>query len=188
MTDILVTGFEPFADHVANPSAEIARALGGAPGRAGEVLPVSYAAAARRVRELAASHRPRVWLVLGLCAEARGLRLERMARNLDASAKPDNDGVVRCGMPILASGPASHASSLPLAELAARLDRQGIPVEWSEDAGGFLCNHVFYRARDTMAASGSDAACGLIHVPPLAALALERQIEALDACLGLLGR
>jgi len=187
MTGILVTGFEAFADHATNPSAEISRRLGDAPGREGQVLPVSYAAAAERVGELVATHRPRVWLVLGLCAEARGLRLERIARNRDESSRPDNDGVARGGAPILESGPAFLASSLPLTELAIRLERERVPVEWSDDAGGFLCNHVFYLACHAMAASGSGARCGLIHVPPVTALALERQIAALEACLGLLG-
>lgn len=187
MSAVLVTGFEPFGGHAANPSRELAERLGRAPGRAAAVLPVAYARADALLPELVATHRPRAWLVLGLCAEARGLRLERTARNLDQSDQADNEGEVRCGRTIAEGGPASYASTLPLAEWAGRLDREGVPVEWSDDAGGYLCNHVFYAARHALARSLPDAVCGLVHVPPGDAMDLGRQQRALEICLEALG-
>ena len=56
----------------------------------------------------------------------------------------------------------------------------------SEDAGGFLCNHVFYRAREWVERAGLAIPCGFLHLPPLEALPLERQIEAVTACVALL--
>jgi pyroglutamyl-peptidase len=60
-------------------------------------------------------------------------------------------------------------------------------VAWSDDAGGFLCNHVFYRAREWLERRGLLVPCGFVHLPPLAALALERQVDAVAACLDVLG-
>jgi pyroglutamyl-peptidase len=187
MSEIVVTGFEAFGAHATNPSAALARALGERSGCVGEVLPVSHARATPHIESLIASHRPRGLVLLGLCAEARGIRLERLARNADESRKPDNDGVVHCGRPIVPSGPASYESSLPLGELATLAADRGVAVEWSRDAGGFLCNHVFYRACHEMVSAGSDASCGLIHVPPVSVLALDRQRVMLEAFLALLG-
>ncbi|MEN8184635.1 MAG: pyrrolidone-carboxylate peptidase, partial [Myxococcota bacterium] len=59
---------------------------------------------------------------------------------------------------------------------------------WSDDAGGFLCNHVFYRARDWVEHAGLAIPCGFVHLPPLEALPLARQREAVDVCLELLLR
>src|SRR5207245_9466963 len=82
---ILVTGFEPFAGHVVNPSAEVAKALDGrVVGSAvvrSAVLPVHHAeaipAAVRRADE---SH-PLAIVHLGLAGGRARLALERAARS-----------------------------------------------------------------------------------------------------------
>lgn len=182
MQPVLVTGFEPFRGERVNPSEQVVRALAGRPELVTAVLPVSYRRAAERLSLLLETHRPRALLLLGLAAGS-AIRLERMARNCDASDGPDEDGEARAATPIAASGPADYASTLPLAAFAARLAGLALPLVWSDDAGGFLCNHVFYRARAWAERSGRAIPCGFVHLPPLEALALERQVEGVAACL-----
>jgi pyroglutamyl-peptidase len=186
MQPLLVTGFEPFGVHRENPSEQVVRALAGRAGLAAAVLPVSYRRAEARLGALLDATQPRALLLLGLAA-GEAIRLERVARNLDVADACDEDGEARAGRAIAAAGPASHASTLPLDRFAEALERLSLPTAWSEDAGGFLCNHVFYWARERLERSGRTIPCGFVHLPPLEAIALARQVEGVSACLELLG-
>jgi pyroglutamyl-peptidase len=182
---IAVVGFERFGAHTENPSERVVRALAGAPGLATAVLPVAYRRAEAQLAATLDAARPDALLLLGR-HEGEAIRLERVALNLDDAASPDEDGEWRSGTPILAGGPVGHWSTLPLEAFAAALASRALPVVWSRDAGGFLCNHVFYLAREWVERSGRRIPCGFVHLPPLEALALERQVEAVRACLDLL--
>ena len=111
-----------------------------------------------------------------------------MALNLDDAASADDDGERRSGTPIVPAGPVGHWSTLPLEDFAAALASRSLPFVWSRDAGGFLCNHVFYVARHWVEQSARPIPCGFVHLPPREALALERQVEGVRACLALLSR
>jgi pyroglutamyl-peptidase len=186
MRDVLVTGFEPFRGERVNPSEAVVRALAGRPGLRIAVLPVSYRRAEAELAALLEAAPPRALLLLGLAA-GDAIRLERVARNCDASEGPDEDGEARATAPITAFGPADYGSTLPLTSFAEKLAGLALPVAWSDDAGGFLCNHVFYRAREWLEQRGLVVPCGFVHLPPLHALALERQLDAVAACLDVLG-
>ena len=185
MQPLLVTGFGPFGEHRVNPSAEVVRALAGRAGQASAVLPVSYRRAEAELGALLARTRPRALLMLGL-APGDAIRLERVARNRDEAAACDVDGEARAGRPISCGAPARYESTLPLEAFAAALERASLPVAWSSDAGGFLCNHVFYRACEWLERDGLAIPRGFVHLPPLDALPLERQLEAVGACLDVL--
>ena len=60
-------------------------------------------------------------------------------------------------------------------EIVAALQEEGIAAKASRDAGGYLCNHIFYRL---MRALPTGARGGFVHVPPLDAVPLETQIRA----------
>lgn len=184
MRPLLVTGFAAFGEHALNPSEQVVRALCAGAGLVSEVLPVSYRRAEARLRALIAASEPRAVLLLGLHA-GEAFRLERVARNRDEAEARDEDGEVRSGS-ISAGGPAEHASTLPLAAFAEALAGLSLPVVWSSDAGGFLCNHAFYMARDLLAQQGRNVPCGFLHLPPASALPLERQIEGVAACIEVL--
>ena len=128
------------------------------------------------------SVRPDALVLLGR-HEGESIRLERVALNLDDAASADEDGERRIGAPILPAGPVGHWSTLPLDAFAAALASRALPFAWSHDAGGFLCNHAFYVARHWVERSGRPIPCGFVHLPPLEALALERQVEGVRACL-----
>jgi len=185
MQPLLVTAFEAFGEHLVNPSEQVVRALRSDPGLVAEVLPVSYRRAEARLGELIEQVEPRAVLLLGLHA-GDAFRLERRALNLDDAETPDQDGELRSAEAISVFGPAGYASTLPLDAFAAVLRRLALPFEWSRDAGGFLCNHAFYVARDRLALRLPEVPCGFVHLPPLSALPLERQIEGVTACLEVL--
>jgi pyroglutamyl-peptidase len=171
MRRILVTGFEPFLDYRINPSAQLAEALHGLPVPGfevvGAVLPVAFAAADAALARLIDQLEPAAVIGFGLNGDLEELRLERVALNIDEASQPDNAGIRRCGAPIDPEGPVGYWSTLPLASLAEQLRGAGLPVAFSRDAGGYLCNHVFFQARRLLERRGTPVPCGFIHVPPL---------------------
>ena len=135
---ILVTGFEPFGGDDRNPSKVIAERLRGA------VLPVAYAAAELRLNQCIDTIRPRAVLLCGLKASATQLILERQAFNEDDASPADNDGELRQGSLIDPTGPTALRTPLPLESFSAALNDAGVAWEYSDSAGRFICNHVYY--------------------------------------------
>lgn len=163
MTRVLVTGFEPFGEHEVNPSALLAEALDGV------VLPVSYARAGGALREAIAERDPELVVCFGLAHTRTEISVERFALNLDDAEAVDNDGVTSTSV-IDPGGPVAYRSTLPVDAIVAALREEGIPAGASRDAGGYLCNHVFYTL---MGALPEGAQGGFVHVPPLDVLPLE---------------
>lgn len=169
MTNVLVTGFEPFGKNEANPSQLLAEELGGV------VLPVSYARAARALRDAIEERRPDVIICFGLADDREAISVERFAHNLDEASTTDNDAANGSGAEIDAAGPLAFRSTLPVDAIVAALRDEGIPAEVSRDAGGFLCNHVFYvLMRDLREGQIG----GFVHVPPLDVVPQDQLVRA----------
>lgn len=164
---VLVTGFAPFGEMDVNPSGLLAQRLNDEPGVVGAVLPVSYAAAGDAFAELVERHRPAAALCFGVAASSDFLLIERIAWNRDESPAADNDGVVRENQEIIPGGPTAYGCSLPIPELMRVLALAGLPVTFSDHAGGFVCNNLFYRAQHYIDAKGLYLPMAFIHVPPL---------------------
>ena len=169
---VLVTGFEPFGGSTVNPSQQLVDALDGAVAKA--LLPVSYARAADALRAAIAEHAPDVVICFGQADGRTGISIERFAHNLDEATTTDNDEAPGSGAPIDPDGPAAYASSLPVDAIVAALRKEGIPTAPSRDAGGFLCNHVFYVLMRTLEREASEARGGFVHVPLLPEQALDK--------------
>lgn len=170
---ILVTGFSVFPGAPVNPTEHLVAALRADPAllashgevRA-EVLPVEYGRVPGLLEALGRDFAPDIAIHFGLSSKATGFTLERLARNAIAAAKPDNCGVLPPPACIFDGG-ADLPSTLPLDEIAARLAGAGLPVDWSDDAGGYLCNYLFYLSRSPAFAGLSAPMAGFVHVPPL---------------------
>ncbi len=187
MKTILVTGFGPFLEVRENPSFEALRPLEGAViGQSRIVtaqLDVTYAGAPEQLEAAIRRTRPDLVLCLGVAGDA-SIRLESTARNQDTAASPDVAGEVRQGRAIRPGQPDSLPTRLPLARLRAALVADGFEVSASDDAGGYLCNHVFYE----LLTRRPTGLAGFIHVPPMAppwdlarlTRALRRIVEVLD--------
>lgn len=168
---VLISGFEPFGGLKHNPTQELAESLDSIAPESrqrvqlrGVVLPVTYDGAWPRLLSEMEDFRPHVVLAFGLGAHASGLRLETTARNQD-SGLWDNLGRSRKGA-IIPHGPATLPSGLPLDALRRALQGSGFDVQFSDNAGGYLCNHIFYRLT-AYAASRSEMRAGFIHVPQM---------------------
>jgi pyroglutamyl-peptidase len=163
----LVTGFESFGGSRTNSSELVVTALGalGEPGVITAVLPTSYRRAEARIRDLLHAHRPHTALMMGLGDGAAGIRLEQVALNLDDFDAPDNDGEVRLRQNIVDGAPVGYWSSLQLdrmAEAARDLSEEAL---FSHDAGGYVCNHVFFTAAHLVATEFPGTRCGFVHLP-----------------------
>jgi len=150
MTRVLLTGFEPFGEHEVNPSGLIAEELGGV------VLPVSFGRASSALRDAVAERDPELVICFGL-------------------ADGDNEGAGGSGSTIDPDGPLARAASLPVDAIVAALKAEDIAAAVSRDAGGYLCNHVFYVLMGLLEPGKKG---GFVHVPGLDVLPLEAQLRA----------
>jgi pyroglutamyl-peptidase len=169
---ILVTGFTPFPGAPVNPTEHLIQSLRQRPqwleslGEIRlEVLPVEYAAVPGHLEALGRDFAPDIAIHFGLSARATGFTLERFARNANAAGRADNAGALP--PPAIFDGELDLPSTLPLESIAARLAGQELPVAWSDDAGGYLCNYTFYLACSPRFSAYCPAMAGFIHVPPL---------------------
>jgi pyroglutamyl-peptidase len=169
---VLVTGFEPFDGGTVNPSRQLIEALEGEVATA--LLPVSYARAADELRGAVRVAEADVVICFGQADGRTGISIERFAHNLDEATTTDNDAAPGSGTAIDEGGPAAYPSTLPVDEIVAALRAEGIPAAPSRDAGGFLCNHVFYVLMSLLEAERPDAIGGFVHVPLLPEQALDR--------------
>ncbi len=165
MTRVLVTGFEPFGDHAENPSQLLVEALD----HPKAVLPVSYVRAADELRRAVTETNPDVVICFGLADDRTEITIERFAHNLDEATTTDNESAPGSGEPIDPGGPVAYRSRLPVDAIVEALRTEGIDASPSRDAGGFLCNHVFYVL---MGLLEPHVIGGFVHVPnaPLEAL------------------
>jgi pyroglutamyl-peptidase len=173
---VLVSGFGPFLDVVANPSGLVADALSGDPGVHGIVLPVSFVRSAQALDAALRGmpRRPRALLGLGV---HRGvtLRVERGARSQLESRSPDVDGMR--GATLALAGAALLETVCDVRRLADRLRELDVaPVEISGDAGGYVCERMYRHMLELGESSGVPAV--FLHVPPLEVLPLEAQVRA----------
>lgn len=169
MSNVLVTGFEPFGEHATNPSALIAQSFDGV------VLPVSYARAGDALRAAIEDADPDIVLCFGLADGDTTISVERFAHNIQEVDAIDNDGAPGSGAEIDPAGPLALRSTLPVDEIVTALREEGIPAAVSRDAGGYLCNHVFYVLMQTL---DPHRIGGFIHVPPASVLAPDDLVRA----------
>lgn len=165
---ILVTGFEPFGGAPHNPSGDVARALHGQTiGEGlvfGRVLPVLWDIAPRLLESWLEELRPNVVVALGMAHDA--ITLELRATNRRHPERRDNNGC----LPVPPRPVATKflTTALPVEAIKQALAHDGL--RFSEDAGGFLCEEVFYAllsvSTDIRAAKRWPLfASGFVHVP-----------------------
>ncbi len=156
---ILVTGFGPFGAIEQNPSAALSLALGSEPDVYARVLDTSYRRAVRRLEGLINEVNPSYVLSFGVGQSRQGMELERIARNLNDCTLPDMDGDVRIGQPI-APGFDNLSPALNIDDIAARL---GLKV--SDDAGGYVCNHLYFSGLCKLADTPMAGRMLFVHIP-----------------------
>lgn len=172
MNKILVTGFEPFAGAALNPSQLIVERLAGEPGIETVILPVEYDAAVARLQEkLVELPSVAAIVCLGQAEGRTAISFERQAVNQDNARLADNGGNVRVETPIDLDGEDALATTLPIERMIAAVGAAGIAAEFSDGAGTFVCNHLFYRLQQITRTTGVPS--GFVHVPLVTEQALE---------------
>lgn len=164
---ILLTGFQPMNDDAVDPTAILMDRLAGEPGVAAALLPPVYDACGEAFVALLNEHRPLAALCFAASARSDSVQIERLAWNRDESEQADAAGSIRLDQPILADGPTAYGSTLPLPRVMRELAMAGVPVTFSDFAGGFLGNHLFYRARHAIERANLDVPMGFFHMPLL---------------------
>ncbi|MDR6769321.1 pyrrolidone-carboxylate peptidase [Azospirillum sp. BE72] len=177
---ILLTGFAPFgtppdgepasaSDHpwATDPTALLMDRLAGEPGVVTATLPPLYDACGEVFAELLAEHRPLAALGFAYWEASDYIRLERLAWNRDESPLADAAGTVREHADIVPDGPTAYGSTLPVPRVMRELSMAGLPVTFGDFSGGFLGNHLFYRARHAIESADLDIPYGFFHMPPL---------------------
>jgi pyroglutamyl-peptidase len=166
---ILVTGFEPFGGETVNASWEAAKKLDGwrhdqfvAVAR---LLPCAYdSSVAKLIHEIEAT-RPEALLMTGQAARRAAVSVERFGRNLDDAAAADNDGVLRTAMRISGGGPTRLEATASASATVRAIKEAGIPARISTDAGGFVCNHLYFGALNYLANQGRAIPAVFVHLP-----------------------
>ena len=185
---VLLSGFGPYEKVVENPSAVLVRALSAAPPAGVEVhsapeLPVSFdraTAAWDALHGAVLPRRPGLVVAVGAAPKEAVLRLESRARGaLPGLDRPDVDGVLardtgRAG--------ATLTTDLDLAAVRDALSAEGYrELRLSDDAGGYVCERLYHHVLATVGGSAL-----FLHVPPFAAVPLERQTRLAGRMIELL--
>lgn len=167
---ILITGFDVFGGHPRNISNCVASALDGTrigPWTVhGAILPVEFARAHAALTDAVDRMDPSMVIALGMETRDDHIAIERIALNLDDSAQADATGAVRVGRKIVvdATAPAAYFSGFAVEKVLEALQTRGFAARSSRDAGGFICNHVFYRACE-LAEKRAGLVAGFVHLP-----------------------
>lgn len=165
---ILLTGFEPFDGQSTNPSWDAAIALHGkriAGHRVvARLLPVAFGASLKALRAALRETSPALVVCVGLAGGRERISLERVAINVDDARIPDSEGQQPVDEAIVPGGPAAYFSTLPIKSMLAGMRDAGFPVEISQTAGTYVCNHVFYGLMHALRRRRKTRA-GFIHIP-----------------------
>ncbi len=176
---VLITGFGPFPGIDSNPSATVMERLR-LEGHEAHVLPTEYGAGLALMESLLVKIDPDIVLCFGVAGDAERIRLERLARNTVSTERPDAAGDSPVDGAVEKGGPYVIGSTLPLEAIARALQARDIPWEWSDNAGDYLCNYMFYRVMRYLAACAKPAEAGFIHIPNEDApgFSMDRLVEA----------
>jgi pyroglutamyl-peptidase len=170
---LLLTGFETFGRFASNPSWDAllyAREEGLLPHDSALArIPVEYATAFPALQMAVDEHSPTAIISFGLHGGMSGrgadtIYIETTPRNRDGAGLADNAGEMRRGSEVVPGAPETLQATFPAQNLVQSLKAAGFDAQYSDDAGSYLCNHLFYRMVHTY---GDRFPCGFVHVPPV---------------------
>ncbi|WP_421930997.1 hypothetical protein [Phenylobacterium sp.] len=164
---LLVCGFGSFPAAPRNPAAAVVEALAqDAWAPQGVVLdclclPVAWTGSVETVQAALGARPADAVLVVGVATDADAFRVETVARNRAARAKPDHAGATWEGSVIRSDGPGALASTAPTEDMLGALIGANLAARLSDDAGDYLCNFTLYR----LLAEAAAPSVGFLHVP-----------------------
>lgn len=166
--DLVITGFEPFPGVAENPTALLVQSLASAHDKALRearhvILPTRYCDAPGRLGEVL-DPAPRVLIMTGYSRRAKGPVIETRATNQCAPELVDAGGA----LPVHGDIDPHHLFGPCDAELlASDLEQAGLSAALSEDAGAYVCNHLYYNALSMLEARRLPTRALFLHLPAL---------------------
>ena len=165
---VLATGFSVFPGAPENPTAwamaELERTRWQPEGAQliTRTISVQYDLWDTTYQPLLQQTKPDAVVAFGLSAKATGVTLESTARNKVALDRPDHTGACSANSCVATGEADVHPTRLPLREISEKLRAADVPLGWSDDAGDYLCNLLFYRLMHQ-----GPRVAGFVHVPYL---------------------
>jgi pyroglutamyl-peptidase len=164
MPRVLLTAFKPYDRWRVNASwlalVELTRDLPASAEITTRLYPVDYAEVKERL-EADLREGFDFALHLGQAPGSGCIQLEKIGLNVQGPASAEGAEAP----PLIEGGPVAYQSTLPLADWAAMLRREGIPARVSYHAGTFLCNAALYLSHHLAAVHGYRTQAAFIHVP-----------------------
>ena len=181
---VLLTGFEPFHDQQVNESSQVVKEIlnSGIEGVqiSHRILTVDLAGSTVPSKILGFEKFDAV-VLLGLSRKSNIIQLERYARNKISMKFPDNSGRKLDNEIIQHNSPNTIETTVSIHTFDEEFDSDD-DVEWSIDAGSFVCNETYFRTL----ASNSGTPILFIHLPKADRVNLERQIEVVSTAIRLM--
>ena len=168
-TVVLLSGYEPFGGAETNPSIEalwpLQEQLAGALDLRVIELPVVWDTSWDLLLAEIEALNPDIIVATGQAGTDR-MRFETNAVNIENGT--DNDGATRSGSEVVQGGPSALVDRLPEDVMSAAMEAEGYATSISDDAGDYLCNHLFYHLMyyAEVEAQRTDLVAGFIHVSP----------------------
>jgi len=166
---VVVTGFGDWAMTAPNPAALTLRKLSDQTWDnflfVPLEIPVKTDGLTELVEDALLTHRPAIWLGLGVAPKAATIRIEMIGINCRDFDVPDNDDLKPVGSPIILGGADAHFSTLPVRDIVADINAAGIPASVSYSAGTHLCNQMLFTSLHLGRQLGLETRCGFMHVP-----------------------
>ena len=179
-----MTGFEPFHDQQVNESSQVVKEIlnSGIEGVqiSHRILTVDLVGSTVPSKILGFEKFDAV-VLLGLSRKSNIIQLERYARNKISMKFPDNSGRKLDNKIIQHNSPNTIETTVSIHTFDEEFDSDD-DVEWSIDAGSFVCNETYFRTL----ASNSGTPILFIHLPKADRVNLERQIEVVSTAIRLM--
>ncbi|MBA5851209.1 pyroglutamyl-peptidase I [Clostridium sp. cel8] len=167
---ILVTGFDPFGNEKINPAFETINRLNDLIDGAQIIklqVPTVFNKSIKVVTEKIAEEKPDVVLCLGQASGRYTVTVERVAINIDDARIPDNENNQPVDSLIDPDGEPAYFSTIPIKKIVNDMKMNKIPVEVSNTAGTFVCNHLLYGVLSYIYKNKLNTKAGFIHIPLL---------------------
>lgn len=166
---VVVTAYGAWAKTATNPAAQTLARLSAQTWHHCRFIPIEVPVETNGllplVEDALLTYRPTLWMGLGVAPGALGMRAEAIGINCRDFDVADNDGVTLDGAPIVESGAAGYFATLPVRDIVAAIQAQGIPAALSYSAGTHLCNQMLYSSLHLIERFGLNTRCGFLHVP-----------------------
>lgn len=143
-------------------------------------LPVALNSSFNIVKEHINKHNPDMIILCGEAAKRSKISIEIKARNIVSKKLCEDDEVDLNNQIIVENGDDIIYSSFPTVEALSQVISKNIPVELSTDAGGYICNALYYQVQNEF----KNIPCVFIHFPlPTGELSLSKMVEGLSTII-----